>query len=74
MKKYKLQNNDYNNWKVIYVLGDVNLNSDYKIENNLMTIKCEDSYIHLLKKLVLAIIGIHTNLYKDDNKLILEGT
>lgn len=39
-----------------------------------MTIKCEDSYIQLLKKLVLAIIGIHTNLYKDDNKLILEGT
>jgi hypothetical protein len=45
---------DYGNWKVINVIGDLFLDCDYKLEGNLMTIKCEDSYLHLLKKLVLS--------------------
>ncbi len=53
--QYKLPNDKYGEWKVIYVIADFFLESDYKIENNLMTIKCEDSYIHLLKKLVLSL-------------------
>ena len=53
--QYKLPKDDYGNWKVIYVIGDLFLESDYKLEGNLMTIKCEDSYLHLLKKLVLSL-------------------
>ena len=57
--KYKLDKNEYNLWKVIYVIGDISMNSNYKIstENNMniLYVKCEDSYIHLLKKLSLAI-------------------
>ena len=45
---------DYGNWKVINVIGDLFLDCDYKLEGNLMTIKCEDSYLHLFKKLVLS--------------------
>jgi hypothetical protein len=45
---------DYGNWKVINVIGDLFLDCDYKLEGNLMTLKCEDSYLHLLKKLVLS--------------------
>lgn len=55
LKEFRLKNNEYDNWKVIYIIGDLFLESDYNLDGNLMTIKCEDSYIHLLKKLVLAI-------------------
>jgi hypothetical protein len=55
LKIFKLPKNNYNGWKVIYVIGDLFIDSNYKMINNLMVIKCEDSYIHLLKKLVLAL-------------------
>ena len=55
LKEFRLPNDNYGNWKVIYVIGDLFLDSDYKIEKNFMTVKCEDSYIHLLKKLVLSL-------------------
>jgi len=53
LKEINLKEN-YENWKVINVIGDLFLDCDYKIEGNLMTIKCEDSYLHLMKKLVLS--------------------
>jgi hypothetical protein len=55
LKQFKLPKDTYGEWKVIYVIGDLFLDSDYKMNENMMTIKCEDSYIHLLKKLVLAL-------------------
>jgi hypothetical protein len=55
LKQFKLNRDWYGRWKVIYVIGDLFLDADYKMEGNLMWLKCEDSYIHLLKKLVLAI-------------------
>jgi hypothetical protein len=61
LKHLKLPKDNYENWKVIYVIGDLFLDSDYKLEGNFMTIKCEDSYIHLLKKLVLALKYIYEN-------------
>ena len=62
LKRFKLPKDAYGNWKVIYVIGNLFLDADYKIDGNLMTIKCEDSYIHLLKKLVVALKHIY-NLY-----------
>lgn len=61
LKEFKLSKNEYNGWKVIYVLGDLSLETPYKFENNFLTIKCEDSYIHLLKKVVLAIEILQNN-------------
>jgi len=55
LKQFKLNRDWYGRWKVIYVIGDLFLDADYKMEGNIMWLKCEDSYIHLLKKLVLAI-------------------
>ena len=55
LKEFRLKSNEYDGWKVIYVIGDLFLNVNYKLDDNIMTIKCEDSYIHLLKKFVLAI-------------------
>ena len=54
LKELKLKER-YGNWKVICVVGDLFIDSEYKIEDGLMTIKCEDSYIYNLKKFVLAL-------------------
>ncbi len=54
LKEFQLPQAEYGNWKVIYVIGDLRLDCDYKLYGNLMVIKCEDSYIHLLKKVVLS--------------------
>lgn len=59
LSKFRLNRDWYGKWKVIYVIGDLFLDTDYKMEGNLMWLKCEDSYIHLLKKLVLAIKYIY---------------
>ena len=59
LEKHKLPRDTYGEWKVIYVIADLFLDSEYKMNDNLMTIKCEDSYIHLLKKLVLALKYIY---------------
>ena len=55
VKHFKLPNNEYAGWKVVYVIGDLFLDCDYKFENEFLFVKCEDSYIHLLKKLVLSL-------------------
>ena len=45
----------YGDWKVICVIGDLFLDCDYRLEGNLLRIKCEDAYIYNLKKFVLSI-------------------
>jgi len=56
LKEFKLPKNEYLNWKVVYVIGDFFMEKEYELrENNFLYIKCEDSYIHLLKKLTLSI-------------------
>ena len=56
LDKFKLKNKNYCNWKVIYVIGDLFMKKNYELkDDNMLYIKCEDSYIHLLKKLVLSI-------------------
>ena len=57
LKEFKFLKNEYcsGKWKVIYVLGDLFLDKEFTLNGNIMTIRCEDSYIHLLKKLALAV-------------------
>ena len=55
LKDLRLPKNEYAGWKVIYVIGDLFLDCDYTLRDDLMVVKCEDSYIHLLKKLGLAL-------------------
>jgi len=55
LMEYKLSCDTYSGWKVINVIGDLFLEQDYILNGNTLTIKCEDSYIHLLKKIVLAL-------------------
>lgn len=54
-EKFKLKKKEYKNWKVIYVFADLFMKEKFKLEDNILTIKTEDSYFHLLKKLLLSI-------------------
>jgi hypothetical protein len=55
LKETRLPYNNYNNWEVVYVIGDFLLVESYKLKDDILYIRCEDSYIHLLKKLTLSI-------------------
>ena len=60
VKDFKMKQLDYDGWKVVTVIGDVNLEKEYtyihnkELNINLLTIQCEDTYLHLLKKLSLS--------------------
>ena len=59
LKEFSLSKTNYNNWEVIYVIGDIFLKKNYILEGNFLYIRCEDSYLHLLKKLVLSMKSIN---------------
>ncbi len=66
LKEINLSKTSYNNWEVVHVIGDFFLEENYKYENNETTygrnylyIRCEDSYLHLLKKLALSIKAVY---------------
>lgn len=61
VKEFKMSKLEYSEWKVITVIGNKNLETETTYiesqnENdiNLLTIQCEDTYLHLLKKLVMS--------------------
>lgn len=58
LKEFSLSKTSYNNWEVIYVIGDLFLKENYILDGNTLYIRCEDSYLHLLKKLVLAMKSV----------------
>ena len=53
-EQFKIDNDKILNWKVIYLFGDLDLETDYILENDRLTIRCEDSYLYLIKKLILG--------------------
>jgi len=53
--KNKFPKEYYCNWKVIYVTGNLLLENNYQLEGNILSIKCDDSYLFLFKKLILAL-------------------
>jgi hypothetical protein len=72
LREFALKKESYCNWKVIYVIADMFIDSEYILEGNLMTIKCEDSYIHLLKKLVLSLKFLY-ELYQIQQGVLRSG-
>ena len=54
-EKFKLKHNNYSGWEVVYLFGEERLETEYIYDNNTLTIKCEDSYLFLMKKLILGI-------------------
>lgn len=68
LREINLKNTSYENWEVVYVIGDFFLHTNYVYKNsenetthgkNVLYIRCEDSYLHLLKKLALSIKAVY---------------
>lgn len=55
LKEFGPKQNIYNNFQVIKVIGNIYLHTDYILNKNILYVKCEDSYLHLMKKLALSI-------------------
>jgi hypothetical protein len=58
LKEFSFSKTNYNNWEVIYVIGDLFLSKNYILEGNILHVRCEDSYLHLLKKLAVAMKSV----------------
>lgn len=58
LKEFSLRKTNYDDWEVIYVIGDLFLKENYVLDGNILYIRCEDSYLHLLKKLALSIKAV----------------
>ena len=54
LKQFTLSKTEYDGWKVFIIIGNPFIEIEYVINDNTITIKCEDSYIHILKKVVLS--------------------
>jgi hypothetical protein len=70
LKKYNLPKTTYGGYKVFYILGNPHLSLQYEIrEGNMIKIKCEDSYVHILKKVGLS-ISLLMDLYEIDEGIL----
>jgi len=67
LKEFGLKEKEYAGWKVFYLLGNPNINTEYITIGNTVLLKCEDSYIHVGKKVVLGL------KYVLDNYEVEEG-
>jgi len=52
--KYRLPEPEYAGWKVFYVFANRFLDRDYVFDGDTLTVKSEDSYLHLAKKIGIA--------------------
>jgi hypothetical protein len=58
LKEFTLSKREYDGWHVFIVLGDPFIDVDFKIEDNIITVKCEDSYFYVLKKVALGMRAV----------------
>jgi hypothetical protein len=72
LKNLVIQDDEIDGWKVHPVIGDMNLDSDYKFEGRNLILKCEDGYIHLLKKDILA-MEILSSIYDIEEGILNMG-
>lgn len=72
LKINKLKYSNYNGYKLFYIIGNPKIKDEYVLLKNFMIVKCEDSYIHLLKKVVKS-MEILLNLYEIEEGIIRCG-
>jgi len=60
LQEFKLPQKEYDGWKVFYILGDPRIDKSF-ITDDTILLKCEDSYIHVAKKVVMGIKFIYEN-------------
>lgn len=54
LKEFGLKKQEYAGWKVFTFIGDPRIAEPYQRNGNMFVLKCEDSYIHILKKVALG--------------------
>lgn len=54
LKEFRFPESNVYGWNVFIVLGNPDLEKEYEIEGNEITIRCEDGYIHLMKKVIMG--------------------
>ena len=59
LREFRLPRDSYAGWKVFYFLGDPR--GPIRVEGNVVTLNCEDSYLHLAKKVALGLQFILDN-------------
>ena len=82
--KYRLTGDKIGDWKIIYVVCDPDLDSEYKFQfineplnSNLLIIKGNDDYVHLFEKVVKAqdivhkLFDVSEGIIKCDDDLLL---
>jgi hypothetical protein len=56
---YGLPKNEYEGWQVFYFIGNPNIPERYTLDSkggrSIITLKCEDSYLHVMKKVAMGI-------------------
>jgi hypothetical protein len=67
LKEFGLKGKEYAGWKVFYLLGNPNIKSENIVVGNTVLLQCEDSYIHVGKKVVMGL------KYVLDNYAVEEG-
>jgi hypothetical protein len=60
MQKFGLKTLIYEGWPVFYFVGNPYLPTEYAFYNNFIILRCEDSYIHVAKKVVMGIAVIYS--------------
>jgi hypothetical protein len=68
LKEFKLPQDEYDGWKIFYILGNPQINKDFILGNTIL-LKCEDSYIHVAKKVVLGIKFVYENYEVEEGVL-----
>jgi len=59
LKEFCLPQKEYLGWKVFTVIGNPHIEPEFEIEGNMITLRCEDSYLHILKKVVMGIKAVY---------------
>jgi len=58
LSKYRLPQPEYEGWQVFYVFANLFLDEDYQFDGDILTVRTEDSYLHLTKKIAMAFRAI----------------
>lgn len=58
-----LRSDEFEGWPVHAVVGDPSLPREFELRGRLLVVRCEDSYVHLLKKVALAVRALCGALY-----------
>lgn len=61
MQQFGLDKPQYADWPVLYFIANPFLDSPAKLYHNLVILRCEDSYIHVGKKVALGIKFVYDN-------------